>query len=335
MAQCRVGDQLGIPRGDSNIALGQYHVHVGQQHLEERPLAVHPLQYGHAAVWLRVEPRLDRGAETVPARQHQPALRPTENPGNRAQILDVTRSRPGRRTAADVEVGDFAEHRGLTEKAVEARGLENEVTIGAIGLRREKLHCLEILGPRFSRFRLQHCRFQSRRRKDLEVASAELGVRVFAGDDLALLGDADGTLHGTRRLSKDRLIAGPAAAADRAAAAVEQAQPDLMAPEHLDERQLRLVEFPAGGQETAILVAVGIAEHDLLHAAAPSSRRLYSRSPRSSSVTLPQWRKSSIVSNSGTISSSSAPSRGRNRPASFSSTAVSRMSETPVVLEIT
>jgi hypothetical protein len=31
----------------------------------------------------------------------------------------MTRSRPGRRTAADVEVGDFADHRGLTKKAIE------------------------------------------------------------------------------------------------------------------------------------------------------------------------------------------------------------------------
>jgi hypothetical protein len=38
--------------------------------------------------------------------------------------------------------------------------------------------------------------------------------------------------------------------------------------EYLDERVLCLVEFPAGSQETPILVAVGIAKHDLLHAVA-------------------------------------------------------------------
>ena len=31
----------------------------------------------------------DRAAEPVPARQHQPALRPAEHPGDRAQILDA------------------------------------------------------------------------------------------------------------------------------------------------------------------------------------------------------------------------------------------------------
>ena len=41
-----------------------------------------------------------------------------------------------------------------------------------------------------------------------------------------------------------------------------------MPPEHLNERGLGLVEFPARGQKPAILVAVGIAEHDFLRAAA-------------------------------------------------------------------
>src|SRR5271170_5813114 len=41
-----------------------------------------------------------------------------------------------------------------------------------------------------------------------------------------------------------------------------------MALEHFDEADFRLVELPARGDETAVLVAVGIAQHDLLLAAA-------------------------------------------------------------------
>ena len=41
-----------------------------------------------------------------------------------------------------------------------------------------------------------------------------------------------------------------------------------MAPKYLDQCDLGLVEFPARGQKPAILVAVGIAEHHFLHAAA-------------------------------------------------------------------
>jgi hypothetical protein len=49
---------------------------------------------------------------------------------------------------------------------------------------------------------------------------------------------------------------------------MEQAQLDVVTAEHLDQRNLRLIKLPAGSQETAILVAVRITEHDLLHAAA-------------------------------------------------------------------
>ena len=121
---------------------------------------------------------------------------------------------------------------------------------------------------RVGRLRLQQGGLERRRGEDLQIAPGKLGVRVFAGDDLALLGDADCALNRAGGLREDRLVAGPAAAADRAAPAVEQAELDVVTAEHLDQRDLRLVELPAGSQETAILVAVRIAEHDLLHAAA-------------------------------------------------------------------
>src|SRR5690606_29105125 len=90
---------------------------------------------------------------------------------------------------------------------------------------------------------------------------------IFRRDDLALLGDADLAVHRTAGLRDDRIIARTTAAADRAAAAMKQPQPHAVALEHLDEADLGLVELPARGDEAAILVAVGIAEHHLLHAA--------------------------------------------------------------------
>jgi hypothetical protein len=57
-----------------------------------------------------------------------------------------------------------------------------------------------------------------------QVAPADLGVGVLGGDHLALLGQADLAVHRARRLRQDGLVAGAAAAADGAAAAVEQAQ---------------------------------------------------------------------------------------------------------------
>jgi hypothetical protein len=50
---------------------------------------------------------------------------------------------------------------------------------------------------------------------------------------------------------------------------------------------------------------------------------------------LAQLRRSAIVSNSGTMFTSSSRSRGRSSPASLSSNPTSRRSETPFVFEIT
>ena len=63
----------------------------------------------------------------------------------------------------------------------------------------------------------------------VEVLPAKLGIEVLSGNHLALLGDADAGLHGARRLRQDGLVARPAAATDRAAAAMEHAQIDAAA----------------------------------------------------------------------------------------------------------
>ena len=83
-----------------------------------------------------------------------------------------------------------------------------------------------------------------------------------------MLGDADLAVHGAAGLRNNGVIARPAAAPDRTAAAVEQPQPHAVALEHIDQPDLGLVELPARGDEAAILVAVGIAEHHFLDAAA-------------------------------------------------------------------
>jgi hypothetical protein len=61
---------------------------------------------------------------------------------------------------------------------------------------------------------LQQGGFERGCSENLEVAPTKLRIRVLAGDNLALLGDTDGALDGAERLSEDRLIARPAAAAD-------------------------------------------------------------------------------------------------------------------------
>ena len=73
------------------------------------------------------QPRLDRRAEAVPARQHQPALAPAEHPGNRAQVLDPGRCRARGRPAADVEAGDLRDRRRRAEIVDECRASRRRV----------------------------------------------------------------------------------------------------------------------------------------------------------------------------------------------------------------
>ncbi len=112
-------------------------------------------------------------------------------------------------------------------------------------------------------------RLQRRRDQRLEVAPPELGVGILAGDDLALLGDAQPAGDAARRLREDGVEARAAAAADGAATAVEQAQLRAVRAEGLDQQHLAAVELPVGAEVAAVLVAVRVAEHHLLPVAAP------------------------------------------------------------------
>jgi hypothetical protein len=69
-----------------------------------------------------------------------------------------------------------------------------------------------------------------------EIAAADFRVRVLGRDHFALFGDADLALHRAGRLREDGLIARAATAADRTAAAVEQAHAHVVPFEHLHQR---------------------------------------------------------------------------------------------------
>ena len=59
-------------------------------------------------------------------------------------------------------------------------------------------------------------------------------------------------------------MGGAAAAADGAAAAVEEAERDVALAGDLVERAVGLPDLPGAGDHAAVLVGVGVAEHDLL-----------------------------------------------------------------------
>src|SRR5207247_11098225 len=101
----------------------------------------------------------------------------------------------------------------------------------------------------------------------LQVTAAKLRIGVRAGDDFALLCDAQPAVHASRRLSKNRFVTGPAAASNGASPSMKQPQLHAVASKCLDERELGAIEGPVRGQISTVLVAVRIAEHDLLKVA--------------------------------------------------------------------
>ena len=117
-------------------------------------------------------------------------------------------------------------------------------------------------------------RLQGRGDDQLELAAADLRIGVFRGDDLALLGHADLAVHRARRLRQDRVIGRSAAAPDRSAAPVEEAHREVReGREEFGERGRGAIELPDARDDSAVLVAVGIAEHDVLRRAGIGDER--------------------------------------------------------------
>src|ERR1017187_3250525 len=68
-------------------------------------------------------------------------------------------------------------------------------------------------------------------------------------------------------------VSGPATTTYGAAAAMEEAQGDAGFAGHLVERAVRLPYLPGAGDHAAVLVGVGVAEHDLLAVAPGREQR--------------------------------------------------------------
>ena len=101
----------------------------------------------------------------------------------------------------------------------------------------------------------------------LEVAVCERRQAVAKRDNLALLGEAHAASEAPRRLGKNGAVRAPAAASDGTAAAVEQAQGDARLAARRRKAFLRAIKRPVRREESSVLCAVGIAEHDFLQAA--------------------------------------------------------------------
>ena len=105
-------------------------------------------------------------------------------------------------------------------------------------------------------------------RQLLKVAQRDVRVDVAVRDHLPLLGQLEPSVDRPFRLGDDGTRHRTSATADRASAAVEQRQLDLMATSKVDERFLRAVEHPCRREGARFLGGVGVTEHHLLAVAA-------------------------------------------------------------------
>ena len=102
------------------------------------------------------------------------------------------------------------------------------------------------------------------------VGTGGMRTKILAAQRAGAAGIDTVLFNGTRAhvahaLGEDRLIARAAATADGSAAPMEQPQHDAAGLcEELGERRRGAIELPVAGEEAAVLVAVRIAEHDLL-----------------------------------------------------------------------
>ena len=99
---------------------------------------------------------------------------------------------------------------------------------------------------------------------ELEIALGEDDVGVLPVEDLALLGEAELAGEAVDGLGEDGAVGGSAAAAYGSSAAVEEAQGDAAVAGDLVEGAVGLPDLPGAGDHAAVLVGVGVAEHDLL-----------------------------------------------------------------------
>ena len=147
------------------------------------------------------QPLFHRRAKPVPAWQHEATLTPAEYPRNRPQVFDLLRRLARRRAAADVELGDFrdrrrgAEIRQKLRRFVDQRPVRRERQRGKLVHRGVIIrHCV------VAACRGQQARLHRRGDQRFQIAPAELGVRILAGDDFTLLSNANRAVHAPRGL---------------------------------------------------------------------------------------------------------------------------------------
>ena len=255
---------------DQPVGLGQAHGRVVEQHAEQRPLPVGELQLLDA---VRVDDGGQPAAQAEPARQVHPGLGPGEDPGDGAQVGQVDgghRARLGRsqaalgRPGADAQLADLAQRADPREPVGEPVRLDQ----GTEGGPRDRVDPVgdAAVGGRRGRVAVRYPRRRGEQHRGADLLQVPFGdhrLAVPGEDDLALLGDLERPVDRTRRLGQHGAAGRPAAAAERAAPAVEQGQPDLVGGGPFGQLGLRVEQPQGGAGRPELLGRVGVAEHRL------------------------------------------------------------------------
>ena len=115
--------------------------------------------------------------------------------------------------------------------------------------------------------------------EQLEIVNRGADGAVFLRDSLALLGHAEIALNGTRRESIEKPVGRSRATADRASAAMKEANFESLFSPGCRDGVLRLMQGPLARENSAVLVAVAVADHHLLNGQACGRRLLAGEAP--------------------------------------------------------
>src|SRR4029077_7615157 len=103
--------------------------------------------------------------------------------------------------------------------------------------------------------------------EELRLVRGGAPVGVLERDHLALLCEAQSALDRSSRLGCDCPASRCASAAHRATAPMKERDRHAALPAEAREPDLSLGELPVGGEKAAVLVRIGVADHDFEHTA--------------------------------------------------------------------
>ena len=260
-ADALVFHQRGIQRGDAHVRLGQALLRVVDHGLEERPAVIHLGQQVAAARFGMADDLVQRAPQAIPAWQHEAALHPREDPGDRAQVRHGARGLAVGWARAELQPADLGNRRGGLPEGDEIGVVVHQRLIGGVTRLGHALHRVAPVSGDVRLILRDVRRQQHAIGHLLQRAVRNVGVVIACGEHLALFGDTNVPILQPARLRQNRLGRRAAAARDGPAAPVEERKPHagLRAGRH--NRFLGLEQSPVCRDVTAVFVAVGVAQH--------------------------------------------------------------------------